>query len=162
MLIQTGAFDSDEAFKTFHEKFLASLAELLTPEQVATFKLSLERRLARQKQATILLCVSRLDALLYLSSEQRDKMIERLGAAPEASWEQWSGIIHYQGNYLPNMPDDLVAPILNEQQINVWRGIQKISGNRITLRQEEPVEIDDWWGANPTKAAEAPVGGSAF
>lgn len=120
------------------------LEKTLTPEQLVRYNEEAARRSAAVKKTTIRSTVALLDGYLYMSREQRDKIMEALTANWQEGWEQWLMISMYGGRYFPMIPDEQLIPHLNDQQQKVWQGAQKINPGwgGGGLRQQAN---DDWW-----------------
>jgi hypothetical protein len=132
-----GVFIRQEIFKT--------LEKTLTPDQMTQYQQGSVRRVAALKKVIILSTVARLDGLLYLSNEQRDKITESFTTHWEEDWEAWQGVSRYGGVYFPMIPDRPLVPHLNEQQKKVWQGARKISPNALFGGSSRPQADEDWW-----------------
>jgi hypothetical protein len=132
------------------------LEATLAPEQMALYGKRVAERTARQKRVGILMIVARLDACLYLTGEQRDKIGESLSAAWQESWGQSVGGLGIQEFSLAALPEKCVVPHLNAEQAAAWRGMQKNTSveSVMMIQEEEEIEADDWWGHEPAKPAE--------
>lgn len=120
------------------------LKKTLTAEQLQHFTAEAEKRAAATKEATILGAVSQIDTGLYLTAEQREKIVASLEKNWQREWEQWLVIQQYAGQYYPQVPDQHVTPHLTPDQTNVWRGLQKVMiyhwGNHARRPEDEA-----WW-----------------
>jgi hypothetical protein len=106
------------------EAIAKSVAADLSPEQSARYRKELDARTAARKQLAVLNLVAMTDKLLFLSSEQREKLSEILTNNWDDSWNQIQLYMYY-GQYFPRMPDNKINPILTELQRKVWSGVQK-------------------------------------
>jgi hypothetical protein len=131
-----------------------ALKQTLTSEQLEHFEAEDAKRTEAQKKATILGVVMLLDTFLFLSEEQREKIVANLDKNWQREWEQWLMIHRYSGQYAPQVPDQHVVPLLNEEQKLVWSGLQKISTNA-WHHNNQPQNEDPWWNWNPQKAKPA-------
>jgi hypothetical protein len=136
------------------EKLNKSMTTALSDGQLAKYQKIVAARDECRKEAAIRATVVLLDDILSLSAEQRDKISASIASKWEASWESWNNAANYNGMYVPQMPDDLVVPHLDDEQKKVWQGLQKISfGGWFPQLQGFPVD-DDWWGyVKPAPAA---------
>lgn len=150
-----GEAESQDA--TLRAKLREALRAELTPEQAAKYAERIEQRAASRKRAVILCVVARLDAELYLTGEQRDKIADSLSAAWESRWEDWLSLLHFQPNFLPQLPDRCIVPHLNAEQAADYRGLQKINGRMSIFVQhnDDDSEPDAWWGSEPEKTGPA-------
>jgi hypothetical protein len=102
------------------EGLLGSVRATLSPEQAARYQKELDQRRAARKRLAVLNLVCKVDQLLVLTAEQREKLGEILKENWNETWgqSQWLTI----GNqYFPPMPDDKILPLFTETQKNVWR-----------------------------------------
>lgn len=133
-----------------------ALKQTLTSEQLERFETEDAKRTEVLKQTTILGVVMQLDGALFLSNEQREKLVANLEKNWQREWEQWLTIHRYSGQYVPQVPDQQVVPLLNDEQKLVWSGLQKISTNAWHSNGQQQND-DAWWNWNPqqTKTAKA-------
>lgn len=136
-----------------------AVAGTLSAEQAASYKRRLDERTARRKRAAILLAVARLDAALYLTAEQRDKIGADLAKSADTDWDSWLSIGEVDGNYIPEVNDGRVVPHLRPEQAAVYSGLEKVSfgvddaasGNQ----GAELAEDEAWWRGKPAAQVEA-------
>ena len=69
--------------------------------------------------------VAKLDGDLVLTAEQRDKLVKALAANWKDAWGQSLQMLQNLDSFFPNIPDQVVAPILSENQKEVWRRIPR-------------------------------------
>lgn len=100
-----------------------SVRATLSSEQAARYQTELDQRAVTRKRVVLLNLVAKVDKVLILTTEQRDK----LGAILEDNWkDSWNQTVFMHGGHLfPRMPDMDIRLILTETQKNVWSGIQK-------------------------------------
>lgn len=140
-----------------------ALGKLLTPEQAAGYARRLAQRDARRKRAAIQLAVVRLDAVLHLTPEQRDKISDNLSKSWQEPWSGWLSLSDVEGGYVPEVPDDSVVPHLRAEQVTVYRGIEKISFSAEDVTIDGPLDAEaaedaDWWCGKPADAVQASPG----
>lgn len=141
-----------------------SVQAALSPEQAARYQKELDQRAAARKRVVLLNLVAKVDKVLVLSIEQRDKLGKILDNKWTDSWDQ-TQMLMYVGQHFPPMPDTEILPILTESQKVVWRGIPKGNirfGFNLGFVQgieiEEEVWDDDPPKQNPERAdGKAPV-----
>jgi hypothetical protein len=131
-----------------------TLKTTLTSEQLDRYEAEDVKRAAATKQAAILTAVARLDDALYLSKEQREKILSGLDENWQREWEQWLSIYRYSGQYCPQVPDQHVVPQLNDDQKLIWGSIQKISTNA-WFNDGQQKDEDPWWNVQGTKVSKA-------
>lgn len=117
-----------EPRKLVQQDVAAVVEARLRPDQVERYRRECELRAARRKRAVVLNLVAWLDQELLLSAEQRDKLVELLTQNYQESWGPWLGLLTRRINALPAISHELVDPVLNERQKDLWRAIPK-SGN---------------------------------
>ena len=151
--MQKGNHDEQSAMMTIRRDLRKAFDSILTKEQSATYQSAIDRRTAAHKKATLRIVVAELDNLLYLTREQRDKIMQTLDGKWQESWESWLQISQYGGNYVPTVPDEHLTPHLNQQQKTVWQGAQKVSPG---LGGSDRAGDQDWWdGKDEPAQAEA-------
>jgi hypothetical protein len=114
--------------KQIREGLAKSIKARLSAEMAARYQEEIARRDASRKQLAVRNLVARLDRDLVLSPGQRDKVAESLTTHWDDSWCQSIEMLMYENQYLPPIPDQYVAPFLNDAQKTIWRGTQKVFG----------------------------------
>ena len=132
-----------------------ALQETLPPEQMQKFSEELNLRAERRKEAAILSAISRLDAALCLTVEQRDAIEASITAAWKEQWETWLMLAMYGDQYYPQIQDELVVKHLNADQKTVWSGLQKVDFGYWGGGAQ--AEDDGWWGSKPDAAVAKPA-----
>jgi hypothetical protein len=117
--------DYPDPRKLIEEELSKSATSLLSPEQQGRYKEERAKRAATRKQVFIDNFVAKLDSDLVLNAQQRDKLVKALLANWKDAWGQSLEMLQNMENMFPNIPDQLVAPILSENQKEVWRRIPK-------------------------------------
>ncbi len=119
---------ANEPRRLIEEGLVAVLKSKVSAEQAARYQAELTKRTAARKRLTVRNLVARLDHELILSPDQRDKISESLSAHWDDSWGHSVEMFMNDNNYLPPIPDHVVAPVLNESQVKIWRSIPKNQG----------------------------------
>jgi hypothetical protein len=119
--------ESPDPRKFIKEELTRVSSPLLSREQESRYKAELEKRTASRKQVVIDNLVVKLDGDLVLTSEQRIKLIEALSASWKDSWCQSLEMLMNIDSFFPNIPDQVITPILTENQKEVWRRIPRNS-----------------------------------
>ena len=107
------------------------------------------RRDASRKQLAVRNLVARLDHDLILSPDQRDKVAESLRSHWDDSWGQSLEMFMYDYQFMPPIPDQHVAPFLNDSQKKVWRSTQRVQtfwggfGMVGGVMADDPLEDDE-------------------
>jgi hypothetical protein len=143
--------------KRIREALQQGLKESLTPEQFAQYRQEASERANRHKRAAIFYVISQIDSVLSLSSEQRDQIYESIESNWQEKWENWLNLQNYGGQYFPQIPDQLIATHLNQDQTQVWNGLQKIEVGVMAINRGEAAENDDWWGDEAAAPQNQPV-----
>ena len=148
-----GAQTPEAAGKTIGAEITKALKESLSGEQLARYEAENTKRRAAEKQAAIYSAVATIDGALFLTKEQREKIVTELDSHWRQEWDQWLQMWQYAGQYYPQVPDTYVVPHLNEEQKTVWRGLQKVSfsswGGGF---MERKAADDEWWEGKPPAA----------
>jgi hypothetical protein len=116
----------------------------LSKEQLARYAAEDAKRQEADKQAAIQSAVAQVDGALFLTQEQREKIVEAIDNNWQDGWEQWIKMWQYDGRYFPQIPDQHVTPHLNDEQKTVWRGLQKVNVNSWGGHNEQAVD-NVWW-----------------
>jgi hypothetical protein len=97
-----------------------------SPELAEKFEGEIAKRDASRRQLAVRNLVARLDRDLVLSPDQRIKVTESLSSHWQDSWCQSLEMFMYDYQFLPPIPDQYVAPFLNDPQKKIWRSTQKV------------------------------------
>lgn len=125
----------------------AALKDALPEDQYKVFHEEALHRKEQRKQAAIHSVVARLDSLLCLTTEARDKMTESLADNWQEDWERWLQMHQYGDQYFPVVPDQHITAHLNAEQRQVWTGLQKVNfGGWGNFGGGVVVADDGWWG----------------
>jgi len=102
-----------------------AVRNMLSEEQSQRYGDELTKRTAARKRAAVLNLVARLDRNLSLTSEQREKLVEKLDHDWKDSWGGQLETFLYGDDFLPVLPDQLVTPVLNARQREIWQAAPK-------------------------------------
>ena len=119
--------DYPDPRKLVEQELTRVMSPLLSHDQESRYKAELEKRAASRKQVVIDNLVAKLDGDLVLTSEQRTRLVEALSANWKDAWGQSLQMLMNIDSFFPNIPDQVVAPILTDNQKEVWRRIPKNS-----------------------------------
>jgi hypothetical protein len=139
------------------EAIARSVKASLSAEQAARYQKELELRDAARKRATVRNLVGKVDKLLLLTNEQRDRLAGILETHWNAAWNQTQWLT-YSAAYFPPMPDTEILAILTEPQKTVWRGAQKVNilfGFDVGILPGMEVEDEVWDDPLPRKPERA-------
>jgi hypothetical protein len=135
--------------KQIREGLARSVKAVLSAELASRLKDEMVRRDASRQQLAVRNLVARLDHDLILSPDQRDKVAESLRTHWDDSWGQSLEMFMYDYQFMPPIPDQHVAPFLNDSQKKVWRGTQKVQtfwggfGMVGGVMADDPLEDDE-------------------
>ncbi len=101
----------------------------LTPEQFARYQAELEKRDAFQKQSGVRYLVEALDRDLYLSDDQRRRLIESLSSHWDQSWRAGLEFRLLGNQFYPAGIDPYVTPLLESTRKRCGKGA-KSRGDR--------------------------------
>lgn len=142
------------AAQALHDSLHDAAKKTLTADQLLRYEAENAKRAEATKQAVILGVVAQLDAALFLSIEQREKMVAGLEKDWQREWEQWLTVFQYNGQYFPQVPDKYVTPLLNDEQRLIWSGLQKVSISSWSNHARGPND-EAWWNPQGVKTAKA-------
>jgi len=98
----------------------------LRPEQIEIYQREISTRNDYRKQVAVRGLVALLDEELILSEDQRKKLVKSLSENWQDAWVQSLQLLMNNRNqYLPNIPNRLLTPILSKTQFTVWQGARK-------------------------------------
>ncbi len=150
--------------KLIAEGLMQLVKETLSAEQATLYQNELDRRSAARKRVALLNIVAKLDKKLVLTAEQRSKLSETLNANWKNSWNQMQ-MLMYGDQYVPQLPDHNVLPILNNTQKDVWRQMAKqgnvFFGFNMGLVQGIEIEEEVWDEKQPVELQERVEGKAA-
>jgi len=115
----------DDPRKLIEDELAKAMIALLTPAQLARYNEEIEKRAASRKQVVIDNLVAELDQDLILSPEQRTRLVEALSTNWKEAWGQSLGMLVNLSSFFPDIPDDVIVPILTESQKEVWHRIPR-------------------------------------
>jgi|GEM_PF-5022428 len=145
--------------KLIEQELAKVMSPLLSHDQESRYKVELEKRTASHKQVVIDNLVAKLDSDLVLTSDQRTRLVEALSANWKDAWCQSLEMLTNLDSFFPSIPDQVVAPILTDNQREVWRRIPRNSNVfwgfsfGVVIRENDP--LDDPELAEAQKEAEA-------
>jgi len=116
-----------EPRKLIEQELAQVMSPLLSPDQKSRYKAELEKRAASHKQVVIDNLVAKLDSDLVLTADQRTRLVEALSANWKDAWCQSLEMLTNLDSFFPSIPDQVVAPILTDNQREVWRRIPRNS-----------------------------------
>src|SRR5207249_727047 len=98
--------------------------KVLTFELANRYDKELAERMESSKHMVVLAFVAKMDKLLHLNADQRDKLVKLLNAKWKYSANR-AQLLNIGSQYFPVMPDTQINAILSEPQKHVWSGIQR-------------------------------------
>jgi hypothetical protein len=118
--------EAPDPLAQFREALLAVMKRDLSDEQFARYQAEAEKRDAFQKQHAIAYLVEAIDSELYLSGEQRAKLIDSLSTHWDPSWVSCVEYLLYGNRFVPAGIDPYVTPYLDSTQVKLWSGGQRV------------------------------------
>lgn len=103
------------------QELAAIVEQKLRPEQASHYAEECSQGAEFRKRAVVLNLVARFDKDLALSPDQRQKLIESLTANYQENWGRWLSLVAHNIQVSPQIPENLVLPLLNEKQKTIWR-----------------------------------------
>lgn len=95
--------------------------------QRTTYEAEMTKRAEFRKQVVLDNLLAKIDSRLYLAPDQRQSLAESMGKKWDDSWAPAMDTFVHMGDYLPQIPDEHIVPLLNDQQKSVWNGVQKVN-----------------------------------
>ncbi len=132
--------DSSHPVDQLRARLASAIKEHAPPETSQRYAVEAARRIENRRRAAINLTVARLDALLYLTAEQRQEIAASLADFWQTDWEKWAQF-NLPLPYLPAIPEGHVR-CLNADQNRVWHSLQKID---LASRPVIQLGDDPWW-----------------
>lgn len=125
----------------------------LAADRANRYDKELELRTAARKRTAVVNLVATIDKLLILSADQRESLAEVLTANWDETWGQ-TQMLMYGAQYLPQMPDAKITPLLSPPQVKIWQGIAKtnVRFGGVAFMQGMEVE-DEVWDEKPAPKA---------
>lgn len=110
---------------TIQNRILQIVTPLLPPEALDRYRQEIDAREAFRRQADVALLVSLLDQRLNLDDAQRQRLVESIDKVWDPGWEGNLQIMVNQPEFVPQIPDEAIVPILNREQTEIWQEIPK-------------------------------------
>ena len=131
-----------------------SVRKVLSAEQADRYEKELNERWEATKQMVATGFVAKMDELLHLTAEQREKLTKILNAQWKYSATR-ARLLTLGNQYFPAMPETEIAQILTEPQKRVWAGVgQKgIVNFGISLQNQMQPDIEEVWDEPGQKPA---------
>jgi hypothetical protein len=145
--------EQNDAHRLVADVVAKSVRKILAAELANRFDEEIAARMESSKQTVVLGYVAKMDKLLHLNAQQREKLIKLLNA----NWKYSNNraqILNMGGEYFPVMPDADINPILNESQKRLWTGVQR--GNisfGVNLNNEQEEDFQEVWDEPGQKPA---------
>lgn len=113
------------------EKLAGSVTAHLTGPQSAAYSRELSERVQATRRAVVTNVVARLDRVLFLSADQRERLCESLTANWTDAHSQPLEMFRYidDSYWIPSVPEASVLPHLTESQKKVWAGMPKATAD---------------------------------
>lgn len=103
----------------------------LPAKQADEYRQESEKRTASRKRTMVLNLVVKLDDRLVLTAEQRAKLTQTLSTEYQDALGQWQTMLMHNVGMVPQIPDNLIVPLLDERQKAVWQKTAKMGPHAI-------------------------------
>jgi hypothetical protein len=111
----------------FPDKLADCVVRHLSPSDAAHFLDEIQKRRARECEACVYTFVTLLDQRMGLSDEQRKSLVTALKAHWKPGWSQAIEMNVRNGdNEMPGIPNEIMLPLLDRDQAEVWRHLPKL------------------------------------
>ena len=108
-----------------------AVRQVMSEPMAERYQAELDDRQVFRKRALAKSLVASLDEMLELSVQQRAELTESLMANWNRDWEMvMNQFMQHNRGYVPQIPDNLIAPTLSDHQRKVWNRLQKIGGQQ--------------------------------
>ena len=124
---RVGGNARNEPEDSIREGLSKAVRDHLKPEQSAKYQAELDKRSRNRKRIAVDNITAKVDESLFLTVEQRDKIRESLSKNWKESWCPSPDSLLFNAQMIPQIPDQFIVPILNENQKSIWRGLNKYS-----------------------------------
>ena len=143
------------------EGLAAALREHLSPAQVQLYQAELAEQARIRREVQIRGIVARLDEELVFSESQRVKLGEALSSAWNANWDSSADVLLFRNDTVPEIPDEIVTPVLTAAQAVIWSQLPKQAARGRTrlgfLEMELPeVELSEVESSKVKEQQQAP------
>ncbi len=131
-----------------------SVRKVLSAEQAERYEKELSERWEASKQMVATGFVVKMDEILHLTREQREKLTKLLDAQWKYSATR-ARLLAFGNQYFPAMPEAEIERILTEPQKRVWAGVQRkgIVNFWISLQNQMQPDIEEVWDEPGQKPA---------
>jgi len=118
---------------TIRAGLVKAVKDHLNPEQAAKYQEELDKRIVNRRRITVDNITAEIDKSLVLTTDQRGKIRSSLAANWEDDWCPSPESLLFNSQWLPQIPDRLIVPLLNEPQQSIWRGLNKYHGGNFSI-----------------------------
>ena len=152
-----------EPHRVIRDALAAAAKANLSDELYQRYRKEIDARDAESKHECVLSLVTKLDAHLILSAEQRETIAKALEESWDDSWTSQQAYLNVDVAYFPMIPDKAVVPFLNDPQRKVWTGTQKVNVNNYGFNgmAQDGGPLDDEFPDEPVKDEAKPAAGPA-
>lgn len=127
----------------------AKLFEVLKKELPAETFAAIEKewmhRQSYERSATIAAAIYLIDEKLRLDEKQREAIAKGIAENWEDRFGTWRVLAQYNWEYLPNIPDKIIKPLLNEEQTTLWNATPRHTVGMGLGGDEIGPPDEAWW-----------------
>jgi hypothetical protein len=116
-----GSLSCDEVSETLAD----AVAKHLSKEQAARYRDEIEKRRRQECEACVEIFVAALDQKMHLTEQQREKLAATLAPHWNPAWTQTVEVDLEMGRDVPAIPDNLIVPVLDGEQVKIWQRLPK-------------------------------------
>jgi hypothetical protein len=99
----------------------------LTPDQAERYEHEVRLRIANRRRTLIQVLIAKLDEVLTLKDDQRDKLTTFLGEAWSSDWDRTAFFWQTTAESFPPLPLFVMTEVLDEGQLQQWQSLNKVS-----------------------------------
>jgi hypothetical protein len=112
--------------EVLRDRLTDAVALHLSRSEAARYRAEVQKRRAHERAACIDTFVVLLDQQLSFSEQQRQALVAALLSKWKPEWSQTVEVACASGDHtLPAVPDELIAPLLDAEQLKTWHAVPK-------------------------------------
>ena len=131
-------------FKRVREDVAKLLQPLVSAEQYSRYTAEAKARDEFERDAVVETLLEMLDTKLVLSPDQQTQLREKLGADDTLMDLHSLAIYRSNAQYLPQLPETLIVPILTASQKQVWNSLNRVNIQQ-SIVQGNPTGFAEEW-----------------
>ena len=131
-------------FKRVREDVAKLLQPLVSAEQYSRYTAEAKARDEFERDAVVETLLEMLDTKLVLSPDQQTQLKEKLSADDTLIDLHSLAVYRSNAQYLPQLPETLIVPILTASQKQVWNSLNRVNIQQ-SIAQGNPTGFAEDW-----------------